>query len=41
VAVVTCDGAYEGSPSNFTLTFMRVWLKKDGRWQIIAGSISN
>jgi hypothetical protein len=20
---------------------MRVWLKKDGRWQIIAGSVSN
>jgi hypothetical protein len=21
--------------------FMRVWLKKNGRWQIVAGSVSN
>jgi uncharacterized protein (TIGR02246 family) len=39
--VVTCEGTYESPQSTFTLKFMRVWLKKDGRWQIIAGSISN
>jgi len=40
-AVVTCRGAYEGPHMSATLKFMRVWLKKDGRWQIIAGSVSN
>jgi len=39
-AVVTCQGTYETSNGSMTLKFMRVWLKKDGRWQIIAGSIS-
>jgi hypothetical protein len=39
-AVVTCEGVYEGPQGSFTLKFMRVWLKKNGRWQIIAGSIS-
>ncbi len=39
-AVVTCQGSYEGPQGSFTLKFMRVWLKKDGRWQIIAASIS-
>jgi ketosteroid isomerase-like protein len=39
-AVVTCQGTYEGPKSSATLKFMRVWLKKDNRWQIIAGSIS-
>lgn len=40
-AVVTCRGTYEDPQSNFTLKFMRVWLKKNNRWQIIAGSVSN
>jgi len=40
-AVVTCRGAYAGPQMSATLAFMRVWLKKDGRWQIIAGSVSN
>jgi hypothetical protein len=40
-AVVTCRGTYEGPDFTGTLTFMRVWLKKNGKWQIIAGSIAN
>ncbi len=39
-AVVTCDGFYEGPQGTRTLSFMRVWLKREGRWQIIAGSVS-
>jgi hypothetical protein len=39
-AVVTCRGTYESSDGTLTLTFMRVWLKKNNRWQIIAGSVS-
>jgi hypothetical protein len=39
-AVVTCRGDYESPKSAFTLKFMRVWLKKGDRWQIIAGTIS-
>jgi len=39
-AVVTCQGTYEGPQGSVTLKFMRVWLKKDGRWQIVAGSIA-
>src|SRR3954468_8364867 len=38
-AVVTCTGRYDGPHGSATLKFMRVWLKRDGRWQIIAGSI--
>src|ERR1041384_1887546 len=30
-AVVTCNGIYEGPSGSFTLTFMRVWLKRGGR----------
>ena len=40
-AVVTCRGTYAGPHMSATIKFMRVWLKKDGRWQIIAGSVSN
>jgi ketosteroid isomerase-like protein len=40
-AVVTCKGTYESVNRSFTLTFMRVWLKREGRWQIVAGSVSN
>jgi hypothetical protein len=40
-AVVTCQGTYEGPQSSATLKFMRVWLKKNNRWQIVAGSVSN
>ena len=37
-AVVKCTGTYEGPKWSGTLQFMRVWLKKDNRWQIIAGT---
>jgi hypothetical protein len=40
-AVVSCAGTYEGPQWSGTLKFMRVWFHKNGRWQIIAGSISN
>ena len=40
-AVVTCKGTYEGPSGTITLGFMRVWLKRDGRWQIIAVSMAN
>src|SRR4051812_21984174 len=36
--VVTCRGAYAGAQWSGSLKFMRVWLKKDGRWQIVAGT---
>jgi uncharacterized protein (TIGR02246 family) len=39
-AVVTCDGMYETPMGKHTLRFMRVWLKKDAGWQIVAGSIA-
>jgi hypothetical protein len=39
-AVVTCKGTYETPEAKFALRFMRVWLKKNSRWQIIAGSVS-
>ena len=39
-AVVTCRGTYESPHGATTLTFMRVWLKKNNRWQIVAGSVS-
>lgn len=39
-AVVTCKGFYENAQTRTTLRFMRVWVKKDGRWQIVAGSVS-
>ena len=40
-AVVTCKGTYDGPNGSVTLKFMRVWLKRGGRWQIVAGSIAN
>jgi hypothetical protein len=36
--VVTCKGTYEGPQWSGALKFMRVWLKKGSRWQIVAGS---
>lgn len=33
---LTCTGHYEGERGAFTMKFMRVWAKKDARWQIIA-----
>ena len=40
-AVVTCVGTYESAQASVTLKFMRVWVKKNNRWQIVAGSVSN
>ena len=40
-AVVTCEGMFEGPQFTGTLKFMRVWLKKGGRWQIVAGCVSS
>ena len=40
-AVVTCKGTYDSPNGSFSLGFMRVWLKRDGRWQIIAVSMAN
>lgn len=40
-AVVTCKGTYKGTMGEIKLKFMRVWLKKNGRWQIVAGAVSN
>ena len=39
-AVVTCKGTYEGPSGTITLGFLRVWLKRDGCWQIIAVSMA-
>ena len=39
-AVVTCKGTFAGPGWEGTLQFMRVWLKIDGEWKIIAGSVS-
>jgi ketosteroid isomerase-like protein len=41
VAVATCATSYEGPQFTGVLKLMRVWMKKNDRWQIIAGSISN
>jgi ketosteroid isomerase-like protein len=40
-AVVTCQGLFEAPGTKVALRFMRVWVKKNGRWQIVAGSIWN
>jgi uncharacterized protein (TIGR02246 family) len=40
-AVVTCTGVFEGANGRTTLKFMRVWVKKDERWQIVAATVSN
>jgi ketosteroid isomerase-like protein len=39
-AVVTCEGTFESPRGRSTQHFMRVWLKKDGRWQIVAASVA-
>jgi hypothetical protein len=39
VAVVSCKGTFKGPQFSGTLKFMRVWQRKNGRWQIVAGSI--
>jgi len=39
-AVLTCRRIYGCAKSSVSLKFMRVWLKKNNRWKIVAGSIS-
>lgn len=39
-AVVTCQGVYEGPGGRVTLRFLRVWVKKNDAWQIVAGAVS-
>ena len=39
LAVVTCTGKFEGPQWSGSLKFMRVWQRKNGRWQVVAGSI--
>ncbi len=39
-ATVTCRGNYKTADSSFSLKVMRVWLKKNDGWKIIAGTVS-
>jgi len=38
-AVVTCKGRYEGPKASFSLRFVRTWLKKNSRWQVISAFV--
>jgi len=40
-AVVTGKGTYEAPGGTFTLKFMRLWLKKNDRWQVVAASVNS
>jgi hypothetical protein len=40
-AVVTGKGTYEAPGGTFTLKFMRLWLKTNDRWQIVAASVNS
>jgi hypothetical protein len=40
-AVATCEGVYQTAESTVTLQFMRFWLKRAGRWQIVAASVND
>jgi uncharacterized protein (TIGR02246 family) len=40
-AVVVCTTRFTGPQFTGALKFMRVWLKQDGRWRIVAGSIAS
>jgi len=39
-AVVTCQGTYEGPQTSVYVEIHARVVKKNGRWQIVAGSIS-
>jgi ketosteroid isomerase-like protein len=39
-AVVTCKGTYVTEGRTMMLKFMRVWVKKQGRWRIVAATVS-
>jgi hypothetical protein len=36
--VVTCHGHYTGPQWSGSLKFMRVWVKKESGWQVVAGT---
>ena len=38
VVIVLCKGKYVGPQWSGSLKFMRIWLKKDSHWKIIAGT---
>ena len=38
--LVTCTGTFEEPQGTFALKFLRVWVRKDGKWRIVAGSVS-
>ena len=40
VVIVTCEGTFSTTEHTVTLKFMRVWLQENGRWQIVAVTIS-
>lgn len=40
VAIVTCKGEFKGPGVNVAFNFMRVWMKKNRRWQVVAASIA-
>jgi hypothetical protein len=40
-AVLTCKGTYEAPGGTFTLKFMRLWLRKNNDWQVVAASINS
>jgi hypothetical protein len=40
-AVVTGKGTYDAPGNTFTLKFMRLWLKTNDRWQMVAASINS
>jgi hypothetical protein len=39
-AVVTCRGTYVTEGRTINLKFMRVWVKKNNHWKIVAGTVS-
>ena len=38
--VAKIEGTIAGEPANGTFRYMRVWLERDGRWRITAGSMA-
>ena len=39
-AIVTCKGTYQHAKGVVSLSFLRVWVKKNGNWRIVAGTVS-
>ncbi|HNB23215.1 MAG TPA: nuclear transport factor 2 family protein [Candidatus Melainabacteria bacterium] len=40
-AVVTGFANYEGPDGRFSMNFMRIWVKKEDGWKIVAGSMTH